>query len=103
MTARQGSTMNGMAMGRKTASAAVLLLLSCWISGSATAYDSEVVSNLKRSRDALLSQRSEIMGACDRVASQIDQLQQKLDRLRAYLRDTDVALRDVDQALRNAN
>lgn len=80
----------------------VTILSSLWLGGSATASDSEVVYNLKRSRDALLTQRSELVNASYRISGQITQLQQQMDRVNAYLRDTDVALRDVESALRDA-
>lgn len=93
------------APGRKPAwrlPSLLLLLLSVLWGGSATAYDSEVVFNLKKTRDALLTQRDNLSNASYRVSTQIAQLQQQLDRINAYMRDTDAALRDVEVSLRTA-
>ena len=82
----------------------VCLLLACtfgslgWY-GHALAYDREVSVSLRRSKDALLTQRAELLDACDRRKGQIYQLQQEVDRLQGYIRDTDRTLRDIDIAL----
>ncbi|HEY9784307.1 MAG TPA: hypothetical protein V6D17_02825 [Candidatus Obscuribacterales bacterium] len=80
----------------------ICLVVFSWSAGSATAYESDVVYNLRKSRDALLSQRQELLNASARISQQILQLQQQNDRINAYLRDTDAALRDVEISLRTA-
>jgi hypothetical protein len=65
----------------------------------ATAYDTTVIASLKKSKDALLTQKNELLDACDKRKAQVDQLQQEIDRLQGYIRDTDRTLRDIDIAL----
>lgn len=79
---------------------ACLLVLPGWLGyATALAYDSSVSSSLRRSKDALLAQRSELLDACDKRKSQLNQLQQEIDRLERYIRDTDRTLQDIDVAL----
>lgn len=76
--------------------------MAAW-AGVAKAYDSYVLNNLKRSRDALLTQQSDLQRAYDETARQIDSLQNKLARIDGYLRQVDQALRDVNRAIDQAN
>lgn len=93
---------SGRRVALRTMSLYLLLILSFWLGGSATAYESDVVYNLRKTRDALLTQRNELSNASYRISAQIAQLQQQLDRINAYMRDTDAALRDVETSLRSA-
>ncbi|MBC8000684.1 MAG: hypothetical protein IAF58_22230 [Leptolyngbya sp.] len=72
------------------------ILLVCGVAQA----DTDVAYNLKRTRDALLGQRQELLNAQHAVEVQLNQLQQRNDRINAYLRDTDSSLRDVETALR---
>jgi DNA repair exonuclease SbcCD ATPase subunit len=76
--------------------------MAAW-AGVAKAYDPYVLNNLKRSRDALLTQQSDLQRAYDETARQIDALQNKLARIDGYLRQVDQALRDVNRAIDQAN
>jgi len=67
--------------------------------GSAAAVDNTVIDNLKRSRDALLTQRQNLQESADAISRRIDELQHQLDSVNSYLRDTDSAIHDVDGAL----
>ena len=67
---------------------------------AAVAYDGQVVANLKRSRDALLTQKTELENAEHRIDEQVIELHRQREQLDAYLRDTDRALRDVETALK---
>jgi hypothetical protein len=67
----------------------------------AAAYDSSVTSSLLHSKDALLTQRAELLDAYDKRKAQIAQIQSEIDRLQGYIQDTDRTLRDIDIALRN--
>ncbi len=69
------------------------------LSPGASGYDPYVYDNLQRSRDALLSQKTELQRAYNDVASQVDKLQTKLTRLDSYLRQVDSSIKDVDNAL----
>jgi prefoldin subunit 5 len=80
-----------------------ILLVVGWLASAAPAYDNSVINNLKRTREALLSQKSNLEGSADRLGQRIDELQRQLDSVNAYLRDTDRALRDVDQAISSSN
>ena len=68
----------------------------------APGYDPYLQDNLKRSRDALLSQRAELKQAFSDTQGQIDRLNQRLTRIDQYIKQVDQALDDVDAALRNA-
>lgn len=86
---------------------AILIGLSVGLSmvpraACAPGYDPYLQDNLKRSRDALLSQRAELKRAFSDTQGQIDRLNQKLTRIDQYIRQVDQALNDVDAALRNA-
>ena len=86
----------------------VCLLLACTLAGifwhdHALAYDPTVDTSLRRSKNALLTQRTELLDACDKRKAQIDQMQLELDRLQGYVRDTDRTLRDIDIALSRIN
>jgi len=82
--------------------AAAMAVIQVW-AGVASAYDPYVLNNLKRSRDALLSQQADIQRAYDDTSRQVDLLQQKLAKLDGYLRQVDQALRDVNRAIDQAN
>jgi hypothetical protein len=77
-----------------SASAFVLFL------GGYALAESDVYFNLKRTRDALLAQRQELLNAQEAVNTQMNELQRRSDRISAYLRDNDNSLRDVEGALR---
>jgi hypothetical protein len=62
--------------------------------------ESDVYFNLKRTREALLAQRQELLNAQEAVNNQLNELQKRSDRIGAYLRDNDNSLRDVEGALR---
>jgi septal ring factor EnvC (AmiA/AmiB activator) len=79
-----------------------LAVMQIW-AGMASAYDPYVLNNLKRSRDALLTQQADIQRAYDDTSRQVDVLQQKLAKLDGYLRQLDQALRDVNRAIDQAN
>ena len=68
----------------------------------APGYDPYLQDNLKRSRDALLSQRAELKQAFGETQGQIDRLNQRLTRIDQYIKQVDQALDDLDAALRNA-
>jgi hypothetical protein len=74
---------------------AIVLLL-----GGYALAESDVYFNLKRSRDALLAQRQQLLNAQEAVNNQLNELQKRSDRIGAYLRDNDNSLRDVEGALR---
>jgi len=82
--------------------AAAMAMMQIW-AGVASAYDSYVLNNLRRSRDALLTQQADIQRAYDETSRQVDVLQQKLAKLDGYLRQVDSALRDVNRAIDQAN
>ncbi len=77
-----------------SASSLVLLL------GGYALAESDVYFNLKRSREALLAQRQQLLNAQEAVSNQLNELQKRSDRISAYLRDNDNSLRDVEGALR---
>jgi hypothetical protein len=62
--------------------------------------ESDVYFNLKRTREALLAQRQELLNAQHAVQAQLNELQRRNDRIDAYLKDNDNSLRDVEGALR---
>mgnify|MGYP003386535351 CR=1 FL=1 len=72
------------------------------IQESSAYVDQMVYDNLKKSRDALLNQQSELQKAYDDTAKQIDVLQQRLARIDAYSRQVRSALKDVDDAMSTA-
>jgi len=80
----------------------MLIIVGCTINGRATAYDSQVVNNLNRSRDALLDQRQHLLQQSDDIAARIDQLQRQEATIQGYLKDTENNLRDVEYALNRA-
>ena len=83
----------------------LLLLFVALVSfslGNAQAYSTEVVNNLKRTRDALLDQRSHLDQNAANIKRKISEYERQLDVVNSYLRDTDNALRDVDDAIRKA-
>jgi hypothetical protein len=67
------------------------------------AQGSTLAGNLFRSRDALLTQKSELESASDRIDKQMAELARQQDRIQNYLRDTDRALKDIDIALRETH
>ncbi len=77
-----------------------IVLLTDIFTLAAVAYDGQVVANLKRSRDALLTQKTELESATHRIDEQVAELHRQHEQLDAYLRDTDRALRDVETALK---
>lgn len=79
---------------------AVLFATAILLVGGVAQADTDVAYNLKRTRDALLGQRQELLNAQHAVEVQLNELQQRNDRINAYLRDTDNSLRDVETALR---
>lgn len=79
---------------------AVLFATAILLLGGVAQADTDVAYNLKRTRDALLGQRQELLNAQHAVEVQLNELQQRNDRINAYLRDTDTSLRDVETALR---
>ena len=79
---------------------AVLFATAILLVGGVAQSDTDVAYNLKRTRDALLGQRQELLNAQHAVEVQLNELQQRNDRINAYLRDTDNSLRDVETALR---
>ncbi len=79
---------------------AVLFATAILLASGVARADTDVAYNLKRTRDALLGQRQELLNAQHAVEIQLNQLQQRNDRINAYLRDTDSSLRDVETALR---
>jgi len=85
-----------------------LILALCVLAGfglhnNARAYDPQVSTSLKKSKDALLAQRTELLDACDKRKTQITQIEQEIDRLQGYIRDTDRTLKDIDVALTRNN
>ncbi len=66
----------------------------------AMAYDGQVEANLKRSRDALHTQKTELENATHRIDTQILELRKQRDELQSYLQDTERALRNVELALK---
>lgn len=62
--------------------------------------ESDAYYNLKRTRDALLAQRQQLLNAQQAVQTQMDELRNRSSRIDSYLRDTDISLRDVEGALR---
>lgn len=75
--------------------AALILLM-----GGVALAESDVYFNLKRTREALLAQRQELLNAQQAVQNQLGELQRRSDRIDAYLKDNDNSLRDVEGALR---
>lgn len=75
-------------------------VLLIWSSGYACAYDSYVATNLYKTRDALLDQRSHLQQKADDITRSINQLERQLNVVRGYLRDTDRNIRDVEDAIR---
>lgn len=80
--------------------AAALAAVIVLVMGSYALAESDVYFNLKRTREALLAQRQELLNAQQAVQQQIGELQKRNDRIDAYLRDNDNSLRDVEGALR---
>jgi septal ring factor EnvC (AmiA/AmiB activator) len=80
--------------------AAALAAAFVLLMGSYALAESDVYFNLKRTREALLAQRQELLNAQQAVQQQIGELQRRSDRIDAYLRDNDNSLRDVEGALR---
>lgn len=78
-------------------------LILGWQRHATAAYDTDVNNTLLRSKNALLTQRTELLAAADKKKDQITQLQLDVDRLQAYIRDTDRTLRDIDIALGRNN
>ncbi len=69
---------------------------------AAHAYGAEVLNNLRKTRDALLDQRSHLETNANAIKQKMDELGKRLDIVNGYLRETDNALRDVDDAIRRA-
>lgn len=67
-----------------------------------SAYDQMVYNNLLKSKDALVSQQTELQAAYDATQKQIDELNAKLGRIDSYLKQVNSSLRDVDIALQYA-
>ncbi len=82
---------------------ALCVLAGLGLHHNARAYDPQVSTSLKKSKDALLAQRAELLDACDKRKAQITQLEQEIDRLQGYIRDTDRTLKDIDIALSRNN
>ena len=68
--------------------------------GYANAYDSVVLRNLYKSRDALLDQKSHLQEKSDNIKKAINDLNRQLNVVESYLRDTDKNIRDIDDAIR---
>lgn len=79
------------------------LMLAMIPSQPGSSYDPYVYDNLKKSRDALLSQRDELQRALYDVNQQIGRLQSRQSRLDSYVKQVDQSLRDVEDALRRAS
>ena len=79
--------------------ATTVITTATLVYGTASAYDAYTINNLKRSRDALLDQQTELQKAYDDTSRQVDTLQQKLTRINNYLNQINLSLRDVDRAL----
>ena len=80
----------------------VLVAVISWTLGNVHAYSTEVVSNLQRTRDALLNQRSHLESKADEIKRKIDEYNRNLAIVNGYLRETDNALKDVENAIRRA-
>ena len=82
-------------------SAAAFLTLAILLIEAAAAYDPRIEQDLRRSRDALLTQKDELERAGNSIDDKVSELQKQRERIDYYLRDTDRALRNIDAALRN--
>ncbi len=80
--------------------AALAAAIFVFLLGGYALAESDVYFNLKRTREALLAQRQELLNAQQAVQNQISELQRRNERIDAYLRDNDNSLRDVEYALR---
>ncbi len=58
-----------------------------------------VVDNLKKTRDALLDQKSQLSAKADIVYRRIKDNQREFDLLQAAITDTDRSIKDIDDAL----
>ena len=58
-----------------------------------------VVDNLKKTRDALLDQKSQLSAKADIVYRRIKDNQREYDLLQAAITDTDRSIKDIDDAL----
>ncbi len=58
-----------------------------------------VVDNLKKTRDALLDQKSQLQAKADVVYRKIKDQQREYDLLQAAITDTDRSIKDIDDAL----
>ncbi len=58
-----------------------------------------VVENLKKTRDALLDQKSQLSAKADIVYRRIKDNQREFDLLQAAINDTDRSIKDIDDAL----
>lgn len=58
-----------------------------------------VVDNLKKTRDALLDQKSQLQAKADVVYRKIKDQQREFDLLQAAITDTDRSIKDIDDAL----
>jgi len=89
---------------RLLVTAMVLTALVPFVNQKSSAYvDPTVYDNLKKSRDALLSQQAELQQAYDDTNRKIDALQSRLTRIDAYLKQVRSALKDVEDAMASAN
>ncbi len=84
-------------------STAAGIVLSTMPTQPSSSYDSYVYENLKKSRDALLSQRDELQRAMSDTDQAIGRLQSKQTRLDSYIKQVNQSLRDVEDALRRAS
>ncbi len=74
-----------------------------WSIGYAQAYESYVVGNLSKTRDALLDQRSHLASKMDEIKRKMNDLDKQLTIIEGYMRDTDRAINDIDAAIRRAS
>ncbi len=58
-----------------------------------------VVDNLKKTRDALLDQKSQLQAKSDIVYKKMKDSQREYDLLQAAITDTDRSIKDIDDAL----
>ena len=70
-----------------------------WSIGYANAYDSNVVQNLYKTRDALVDQRNHLLTKSDQIKNRINELNKQLGVIDSYIRDTDKNIRDVEDAI----
>lgn len=81
---------------------ALFLTMLLFSTSQTSRAQSNIYSNLERSRDALLSQQAELQKAYDDTRKQIDNLNGRLNRIDSYLRQINSALKDVEDVMRTA-